>query len=120
MGYTVCMHSIVKRLRERGVRRTDREIHADPGVLGRLTLVHCGMSYQLKLHGAGDDAVMAATIPILYNAEAVTWHGEKMLWQGEERELSDDPRSRTWKQEWSVKLAVQPPAEVPQPTHRLG
>ena len=113
------MYSIVKCLRQNGIRRPDREIQADEGTVGHLSLVNCGAHYELKLHGAGDDAVKAPIVPILYNAVAVTMMGNRMLWSGDERE-SPDPRGRTVKQEWSVMLAVEAPVEVPQPTTRLG
>lgn len=78
------MHCKVKLLRTRGLRRHDREIAADPGSVGDLTLARCAGSLELKL-AAADDSQQKAIIPILYDAQLVTMQGAKMLFRGVER-----------------------------------
>lgn len=112
------MYSMVKRLRRNGARLSDRDIAVAQAVVGHLAMVSVGGTVELKLYGAGDDGLRTPLIPILYNARLVTMHGNCMLLEGDERE-GDDVRGRTLKQEWSVKLAVAPPADIPQPTRRL-
>jgi hypothetical protein len=91
------MHSIVKRLRNRGVRKHDREIQTDPGTAGDMTLALCSGGCELKL-AADDGSRQEPIIPVLYEARVVTMHGTKMLFRGIER----GPDGAEYAQEWSV------------------
>jgi hypothetical protein len=91
------MYSIVKRHRVRGVRKSEREIVADWGVQGELTLASCGPSYELKL-SADDGSRQEPIIPILFDARLTSMHGAKMLFRGCER----GPDGAEYIQEWSV------------------
>ena len=76
------MYSIVKQLRNRGVRRNLREIQSDIGAMGHLTMVKVGHCRVLKLHGAGDDAQKNAVIPVLFDAVLISMHGSRMMFSG--------------------------------------
>lgn len=104
------MYSIVKRLRIRGVRRSLRDIQADDGTLGHLTMVTVGPRRELKLHGSGDDAQQNPTIPILFDAVLISMHGQRMMVMGFERQGDQgDPLAPTTMQEWSVQFFAEPP-----------
>jgi hypothetical protein len=77
------MKVTVTRLRERGKRRSDHQIAADPGTVGDLTMAAVGGIMQLNL-AAFDDQQMKPLIPVLYQAELVTMHGNGMLFRGYE------------------------------------
>lgn len=89
----------VKILRRHGVRRSDREIGADAGTDGNLTLYQSSGSCELKLF-ADDGSRQEPIIPMLFDARLVTMHNNKMLFQGLERqgEIAD----AQYFQEWSV------------------
>jgi hypothetical protein len=91
------MYSIVKRLRQRGIRKHDREIQTDPGTVGDMTLALCSGSCELKL-AADDGSRQEPIIPVLIEARLVTMHGAKMLFRGVER----GPDGAECVQEWSV------------------
>lgn len=91
------MYSIVKRLRERGKRKYDRDIQADPGRAGTLTLALCGAGAELKLSN-DDGSRQESIIPVLTDAKLVTMHGDKMLFRGTERGAD----GAEYVQEWSV------------------
>ncbi len=113
------MYSKVKRLRRRGERISDREIGADPGIVGHVTIVLVENVPVMKLHGAGDDAVQKPIIPLMWRAKVVMIRGDKMLFQGFERVGDqDDPDAPTEKQEWAVQVMVDPPSELARTSHR--
>lgn len=113
------MYSIVKRLRKNGSRLPEREIASDQGAVGHLSLAILGHTLILRLYAPGGVGARHSLVPELYNARVILMEGDKQLWEGEERE-SADWRGRAIKQEWSVRLAVDPPPDVPPPTRRLG
>lgn len=89
----------VKILRQRGVRRSDREIGSDAGVNGQLTLYQSGGQCELKLF-ADDGSRQEPIIPILFDAKLVTMHGDKMLFHGLEH--TGTAADAQYLQEWSV------------------
>jgi len=96
------MYSIVKRLRERGKRKHDRDIQGDPGRAGDLTLALCGNGAELKL--ADDDGSrQEPVIPVLRDARLVAMHSDKMLFKGVEQA----PDGTEYVQEWSVMVMAQ-------------
>ncbi|MCC6071473.1 hypothetical protein ACFSQU_18190 [Massilia sp. GCM10020059] len=113
------MYSTVKRLRRRGERIGDREIGADSGIVGHLTIVLIENVPVMKLHGAGDDAVQKPLLPLMWRAKVVMIRGDKMLFQGFERVGNqDDPDSPVVKQEWAVQVMADQPAELARSSHR--
>lgn len=113
------MYCKVKRLRRGGERIADREIHADPGVVGHMTICQVETFIVAKLHGAGDDARKTPMFPELFRAKVVAMNGDRMLFQGFERIGNQaDPLSATIKQEWAVQVMVPPPAELAESAHR--
>jgi hypothetical protein len=99
--YTVCMHSKVKILRRHGARLNERDISAQEGHDGELTLYRSGGSIELKL-SAPNDQRKEAIIPVLYDAKLVTMHGNGMLFRGMER--TGDEKGAQYLQEWSVMI----------------
>lgn len=97
--YTVCMYSIVKRLRERGRRKHSRDIQADEGASGVLSLSKVGGIYELKLSDR-NDSTMQPVLPILYDAGLTTLGSSRMLFKGLER----GPDGAEWAQEWAVQI----------------
>ena len=91
------MYSIVKRLRNRGIRKHDREIQSDQGAAGDLTLAMCGGGPELKL-SRDDGSRQEPIIPVLIDAKLVTMHSDKMLFRGVER----GEGGAEYVQEWSV------------------
>ncbi len=113
------MYSKIKRLRRGGERISDRDIAADPGKVGHMTLCQVGTVIVAKLHGAGDDARQTPIIPELWRAKAVGMNADKMLFQGFER-IGDqaNPDATLIKQEWAVQIMAAPPTELAQTAHR--
>jgi hypothetical protein len=72
-----------------------------------------------KLYAPGGVCAQHPLVLELYNARVLMMDGDKQLWEGKERE-GEDWKGRAVKQEWSVRLAVDPPADVPPPPRRLG
>jgi hypothetical protein len=97
------MHSIVKRLRQRGIRLADRDIAASVGVHGELRIAICGHQPRANLSDPNDQQ-FNPLIPQLVNAHLVTMHGDGLLLHGIER----DPAGAEYVQEWSVKVLQQP------------
>lgn len=115
------MYSIVKRLRTRGERRSDREIAADEGVVGHLTVCKVDKLTVMSIYAPLDDSQRKPIVPNLYGAKVVFMHGDGMLVQGWERVGNRaDPDPPMQKQEWSVKLAVPQPAGIAATSHRPG
>lgn len=115
MRYTVRMYSRIKRLRRNGERKSDRDIGADPGIVGHVTLVMIENTAVMKIHAAGDDGSRQPMIPEIYRAKCVTMHGDKMLFKGLER-----VGEREIPQEWSIQIMQDQPAEMAQRSHRPG
>lgn len=114
------MYSHIKRLRARGERKPDRDISADPGAVGNLTVFKQGTEVVAAFYAGGGMGKPGELLPTLYRARLVTMHGGGMLFQGWERPLGDDQEDTDKnKQEWSVHLMVAAP-EVPPPSERLG
>jgi hypothetical protein len=95
------MYVRVKQLRERGQRRHNQDIGADPGRVGELTFAFVGSSSQLNLNDP-DSSVHAPLYPVLGDARLTSMHGEKMLYKGEERPQGDN--GPAYVQEWAVQL----------------
>ncbi|GAB3416572.1 hypothetical protein GCM10027318_33700 [Massilia agilis] len=95
------MYVRAKQLCERGRRRSDQAIAADPGKVGELTLAQVSGICELNLNDP-DSSVNAPLYPILRDARLVTMHGEKMLFHGIQR--PDGLGGPGYFQEWSVKL----------------
>lgn len=115
------MYSLVKRLRVRGERRSDREIAADDGIVGRISMYKVEKLTVISVHAPLDDAQRKPIIPELYSAKVVSMHGDRMLVQGWERVGNPaDPNAPMQRQEWSVRLAVPQPAGVAATSHRPG
>jgi hypothetical protein len=89
---------MVKVLRDAGRRRHDQQIAKDDPIQGDLTLALCSGSYDLKLARL-DDSRQEPILPVLHNAKLATMHGNKMLFQGVERDLRSGAE---YVQEWSV------------------
>ena len=107
------MYSKIKRLRRGGERISDREIGADSGIVGHITIVLVENVPVMKLHGAGDDAVQKPLLPLMWRAKVVMIRGDKMLFQGFERIGNQhDPNAPVEKQEWAVQVMADPPAEL--------
>ena len=94
------MYSIVKRLRERGRRLSDREISASAGVRGELAVAIVGYRPEATLYDP-DDQQRKPLIPELRGAQLVTMTTTGMLFYGTERA----PDGAEYVQEWSVRLA---------------
>lgn len=60
------MYSKVKRLRRGGERISDRDIAADPGIVGHMTVCQVEHTIVAKVHAAGDDSRMSPVIPELF------------------------------------------------------
>lgn len=95
------MYVRAKRLRERGRRRTEHEIAADPGVVGELTMSSVEAYYLLNLNDL-DSSKHAPLLPVLFEAKLTTMHGDNMLFRGEER--PEGKNGIAYVQEWSVRL----------------
>lgn len=93
------MYSIVKRLRQLGLRKHINDVQSDPGATGDVTLVLCGDGAQLKL-SSDDGSRQEAIIPMLLDAKLVTMHTDKMLFKGIER----GEGGAEYVQEWSVRV----------------
>lgn len=109
------MYSRVKVLRRHGERLSDHEIGAAPWHVGHLTIVLIEHVPVMKLHAAGDDSVMAPILPLMFRARVVSMHGDKMLFQGFERDERPDDKRR---QEWTVQIMAEQPAEMARESHR--
>ena len=113
------MYCKVKRLRRHGERISDREIGADPGAVGHMTICQVEKTIVAKLHAAGDDARKTPMFAELWRARVVSMNADKMLFQGFER-VGDqsDPFAALIKQQWAVQVMVEPPAELASSSHR--
>jgi hypothetical protein len=113
------MYSKVKRLRRGGARRSDRDIQADPGTVGHVTLATVGTNREMKVHAAGDDSQRLPAIPLLYNPQLLAMHGNRQLFAGLERQGDqNDPSAPLFMQEWAIEVLVDPPAELAETSHR--
>lgn len=95
------MHGKVKRLRERGVRLSDREIESACHVVGDVTLFGMGASYVLAVKDPNNQ-VGDSLFPELHHVRLVTMQGNKMLFRGEERPQGES--GPAYVQEWAVLL----------------
>lgn len=113
------MYSKIKRLRRRGERIGDREISADPGQVGHMTICQVETTIVAKFHAAGDDAQKKPMIPELFRAKIVGMIGDRMLFQGYER-IGDqnDTNAQVIKQEWAVQAMAEQPAALARFSHR--
>ena len=93
------MYSTVKRLRDRGKRKHDRDIQADPGKSGVLTLANVAGYYELNLSDR-NDSTMKPILPTLHDAKLTTLGSSRMLFKGLER--AED--GTEWAQEWAVQI----------------
>jgi hypothetical protein len=114
------MYSHIKRLRIRGERKSDREISADPGIIGSMTVVLLANVAVASVYSAVSGGRQDPLIPMLFRAKLVTMHNDRMLLQGYERTGGqDDPDSPVIKQEWAVQVMVDQP-RGPAPPERMG
>lgn len=117
--YTVCMCSMIRRLRVRGARRCYRDISADRGIVGHVTMAIVGIARQLKVHGAWDDSRRAPASPILFDPTIMAMGANRMLFSGLERQGDqDDPNGAVCMQEWAVEILAAPPAELAETSDR--
>lgn len=113
------MYSKVKRLRERGARRSDQDIQSDPGVVGHLTSLTAEGMRQLKVHSAGDDSQRTPVIPILFDPVFKSINGNRMLFAGLERQGDQaNPAAPLHLQEWAIEVLAAPPVELTETSHR--
>lgn len=94
------MYSTVKMLRERGKRKHDRDIQADAGTTGILSLVCVGGIYELKLSDR-NDSTMQPILPVLCDVKLTTLGSSRMLFKGLERGAD----GAEWAQEWAVQVS---------------
>jgi hypothetical protein len=114
------MYSKIKRLRARGERKPDRDISADPGAVGNLSVFRQGSEIVAAFYASGGTGRPGELLPTLYRTRRVTMQGQGMLLQGWERPLGNDQvDTDTNKQEWSVRLRADPLTVAP-PSERLG
>jgi hypothetical protein len=114
------MYSHIKLLRARGERKAERDISADPGTIGNLTVFRQGNEIVAAVYAGGGMGQPGELVPTLYRARLVTMHGEAMLFQGWERPLGYDQQDiDANKQEWSVRLAADAPGGTA-PPERFG
>ncbi len=99
------MYSKVKRLRRGGARLSDRDIAADPGTVGHISVGHFQATIVARLHAASEGAGTSHLIPVLWRARVVAIHADMMLFEGFER-IGDKvvPDARMIRQEWAVQL----------------
>lgn len=117
--YTVCMYSKVKRLRRGGARRSDRDIQADPGKVGHVTMATVGINREMKLHAAGDDSQRLPIIPLLLNPIITAMVGNRQLFSGLERQGDQaDAHAPLFVQEWAIEILTEPPAELAETSRR--
>jgi hypothetical protein len=106
------MYSHIKRHREAGRRKADRDISADVGVIGHVSVFRQGSEIVAAAYATGGTGQPGAILPLLYRARLVTMHGHGMLLQGWERPLGCDQVDADGnKQKWSVKLLVGHPRQ---------
>lgn len=118
--YTGWMYSRIKRLRNRGDRKADRDISADPGTVGHMTVVVVEGVVVASIYAAGSTGRQDPLVPMLFRAKLITMHNDRMLLQGYERTGGqDDPASPMIKQEWAVQVMADQP-HVPAPSERMG
>jgi hypothetical protein len=118
--YTVYMYSKIKRLRSRGERKLDREIGADPGTVGHMTVVRLADVPVASVYGVGSSGRQDPFVPMLFRAKLVSMHNNRMLLQGYERIGNQDyPDCPVVKQEWAVEVMTDQP-QVPAPSERMG
>ncbi len=115
------MYSKIKRLRRRGERLPDRDIGADPGIVGHVTVVLVENIALMSVHAPMTAGRPVPVIPDLWRARVVTMRGDRMLVQGFER-IGDqaDPAAPLEKQEWSIQVMVEQPVELATASHRPG
>jgi hypothetical protein len=93
------MHSIVKRLYDKGIERSRAEVEADPGYQGELRFGRVGPASAATLIEP-DDEHMRPLIPSLEHAQLVVMRVDMMLFRGIERDKS----GAGYEQEWSVRV----------------
>lgn len=93
------MHSIVKRLREKGVPRSRDDIALDHGYEGELRYGAVGLVQTATLTEP-DDEHMRPIIPSLEHAQLTVMRVDMMLFRGIER----DKNGAGYEQEWSVRI----------------
>jgi hypothetical protein len=114
------MYSKIKRLRNLGERLDDRDISADLGTVGYMTVILLEGVPVASVFGEQGAAGRDPLIPMLFRARLVTMHNDRMLLQGYERTGDqEDPASPVIKQEWAVQvMADQPRSRAP--AERMG
>lgn len=96
------MYGKVKQLRERGKRKSDREIGAAPFVEGEVVVHAIGGTIVAEVKQPGSQ--VAAPLLVLYDARLTTMHSGGMLFKGEERPQGND--GPAYVQEWSVRIGA--------------
>lgn len=114
------MHSHIKRLRSGGQRKADRDISAEVGVAGCISVFIQAGEVVAAAYAGGGTGKPGELLPLLYRMKLVTMQGNCMLFQGWERPRGyDQADTDENKQEWSIKLMAAPP-QVPAPSDRMG
>lgn len=99
------MYSKVIQVRNRGVRRSERDIANDPGVFGAITLFGHGMHLRMEITAWGVNNTSGHLLPTLWDARCITWHSGKMIWQGfQQASLNNSQEAAAYFQEWRVEL----------------
>lgn len=73
----------------------------------------------MSIYAPMDGGKRTPIVPSLWRAKLVTMNDDRMLVQGFERVGNqDDPAAPLEKQEWSIQIMVEQPAELARTSHR--
>lgn len=104
------MYSHIKRLRVGGERKPSRDISANVGVVGHISVFILAGEVVAAVYAGGGTGRPDELLPLLYRAKLVTMQGDGMLFKGWERPRGcDQADADENRQEWSVKLMVEQP-----------
>lgn len=99
------MYSKVIQVRNRGVRRSERDIANDAGACGAIMLVRSGAHIRMDLQAWGVTNQSGKLLPSLWDARCITWQSGKMIWQGFQQDPSSNSQAAAaYFQEWRVEL----------------
>jgi len=113
------MYSKIKRLRRGGARVSDKEIAADPGLIGHVTVYMVEKVVHMSAHAPMGQGRPTPILPTLYRAKLTSMHGDRMLVQGFERVGNqEEPDAAVQKQEWAIQVMVEQPVEIATISHR--
>lgn len=104
------MYSKITQFRQRGVRRSDRDINNDPGTFGAVMLVGSGLHTRMEVREWGNTGTEGVLLPALWDARCITWHAGMMLWQGfQHASRGDQLGSPVYFQEWRIEVVGMAP-----------